>query len=449
MPDDREARIDALIEQAMRTPPDDRDAFLRRECANDTTLLRALRDLVANQTSVPADFLGGAIDSDPPARSWIADIETIETPETIGAYRILREIGRGGMGVVYEAEQRNPRRRVALKVVRQGLQSPSLIRRFQQEAHVLGQLQHPGIAHVHEAGSAPIGDSHLPFFAMELLDGASIVESSADLSTRERLELIARVCDAVQHAHQKGVIHRDLKPANIIVVRHESGTAPGAGGGSNASAMIDTIGRPKILDFGIARLLDADMQAPTLQTHAGQIVGTLGYMSPEQVAGDTDRIDTRCDVYAIGVILFELLTRRRPYDLSGKPLAEAARIVRETSPPRAGAIDRSLRGDIETIIARSMEKDPDRRYASAGELAADIRRHLRDEPIEARPASSLYQVSRFARRNKGLVAGLAVAFVALAAGLIGTLSSLREARSQRDAAEIGRASCRERVCSVV
>ncbi|MCB9854704.1 MAG: serine/threonine protein kinase [Phycisphaerales bacterium] len=434
MSEDREARVDALIEKALHMPASERDDFLHRECAGDASLYRMLQHMCAGESELPDDFLGGDIENELPPPIGDANPEETSTPETIGAYRIIREIGRGGMGIVYEAEQQNPRRRVALKVVRQGLNTASLISRLRQEAHVLGQLQHPGIAQVYEAGTATIGDSNLPFIAMELLQGASIVDAARYLSLRDRLELIARVCDAVQHAHQKGVIHRDLKPANIIVLPPTDPLQQADGTGTS----IDNIGRPKVLDFGIARLLDADMQFTTIHTHAGQIIGTLGYMSPEQVAGDREKIDTRCDVYSIGAILFEILTGRRPLELGGKPVAEAARIIREEEPTRAGAIDRSLRGDIETIIARAMEKEPDLRYASAAELAADIRRFLHHEPIEARPASSLYQIRKFARRNKGLVGGLAAAFLALFVGLIATASSLREARSQRDAAQAAR-----------
>ncbi len=233
---------------------------------------------------------------------------------------------------------------------------------------------------------------------------------------------MARVCDAVQHAHQKGIIHRDLKPANVLVVDSESGTDSHTSDSASQS-LIDSIGQSKVLDFGIARMIDADVEAVTMDTYAGQIVGTLAYMSPEQVAGNSSDLDTRCDVYSLGVILHELLIERRPHDVTGLSVAEAARRIRETTPPRLGAMDRRFRGDVETIVAKALENDRDRRYASAAELATDIRRHLSDQPIDARPASRLYQLNRFAKRNKGVVGGVVAAILALAVGLLFALRS--------------------------
>ena len=205
------------------------------------------------------------------------------------------------MGTVYEAEQDRPRRKVALKVIRPGLASPQLLRRFELEAQVLGRLQHPGIAHIYEAGMADAGYGPQPFFAMELVPGRPLTEfaEAEQLGTRERLKLMARVCDAVQHAHQKGVIHRDLKPGNILV---------------------DGQGQPKILDFGVARATDADLAVTTLQTDIGQLVGTIPYMSPEQIEADPSQLDTRSDVYALGVITYELLAGRLPGYLYGRPV---------------------------------------------------------------------------------------------------------------------------------
>ena len=235
-------------------------------------------------------------------------------PATIGRYRIVRLIGEGGMGAVYEAEQDQPRRTVALKVIKPGLASPELLRRFAQEAQVLGRLQHPGIAQIYEAGTADTGFGSQPYFAMEFIRGAALRDyaDSRHLGLRERLELMVRICEAVQHAHQRGVIHRDLKPGNIIV---------------------DEAGQPKVLDFGVARVTDSDTQA-TLQTDVGQLVGTLNYMSPEQVLADPLDIDTRSDVYALGVILYELLSGRLPYQIS-KRLHEAMQTIREEEPSQA------------------------------------------------------------------------------------------------------------------
>ncbi len=343
-----------------------------------------------------------------------------DVPARIGHYAILRVLGEGGMGTVYEAQQESPKRAVALKIIRAGYLAPALLRRFELESHVLGRLQHPGIAQVYEAGVVRDergGD--LPFFAMEFIKGVPLTDyaTQRSLGTRERLELLARVCDAVYHAHQKGVIHRDLKPANILV---------------------DDSGQPKILDFGVARATDSDLQQTTMQTDVGAIIGTVPYMSPEQVGGDPDDLDTRSDVYALGVIAYELLAERLPYDLQRKMIHEAARIIREEEPTRLSSINRALRGDVETIVAHALEKDKVRRYQSAETLASDIRRYLKHETITARPASTWYQLQKFSRRNRGLVTGLVAAFLLLIAGVIGTSIGLRQAVRARDAESVAR-----------
>ncbi len=330
----------------------------------------------------------------------------------LGRYRILRVIGEGGMGTVYEAEQDKPRRTVALKVIKPGFATASLLRRFEQESQVLGRLQHPGIAQIYDAGTADAGHGLQPYFAMELVRGQMLDEHAArqKLNLRQRLELVARICDAVEHAHQKGIVHRDLKPGNIL---------------------IDESGQPKILDFGVARATDSDVQA-TMQTEIGAIVGTLPYMSPEQVGADPTELDTRSDVYALGVILYELLAGRLPYDLKQKSLPEVARIIREQDPSRLSSVSRTLRGDVETIAAKALSKERERRYQSAAELAADIRRYLKDEPIVARPASTAYQLRKFARRNKALVGGMAAVFVVLAIGVVVSLfQALRATRAEK------------------
>jgi serine/threonine protein kinase/tetratricopeptide (TPR) repeat protein len=336
-------------------------------------------------------------------------------PARIGHYTIIRILGEGGMGTVYEAQQESPKRAVALKVIRAGHVSPALLRRFEHESAVLGRLQHPGIAQVYEAGTVPDERGHpVPFFAMEFIRGVPLNEYAASkgLGTRDRLDLVARICDAVYHAHQKGVIHRDLKPGNILV---------------------DESGQPKVLDFGVARATDSDIQQTTIQTDIGQIIGTVPYMSPEQVGGDPSELDTRSDVYALGVIAYELLSGRLPYSLDKRVIHEAVRIIREEEPTRLSSINRTLRGDVETIVAKALEKEKARRYQSAESLASDIRRYLKDEPITARPASTWYHVRKFSRRNKGLVAGLAVAFVFLSAGLVLSLISRADAVRARNA----------------
>jgi WD40 repeat protein/predicted Ser/Thr protein kinase len=343
-------------------------------------------------------------------------------PAHIGRYRILRTLGTGGMGVVYEAEQENPRRTVALKVVRPGVASPDLVHRFTREAHLLGRLQHPGIAQVYEAGLDADGQA---FFAMELIHGLPLVEYARrhSLNTAARLGLVAQVCEAVQHAHDRGIIHRDLKPDNILV---------------------DETGQPKVLDFGVARVTDADLQTATGRTEVGQLIGTLAYMSPEQIEADPAALDGRSDVYALGVILFELLVERLPYAVAHLPLAEAARVVHEGEPLRLGSVNSLFRGDVEIIAAKALAKEKARRYATAAELAADIRRYLNHDPILARPPSALYHLRKFARRHKALVGGAAAVLVALLGGLVATTTfALREAEQRRHADEQRQKAVRE------
>jgi len=334
----------------------------------------------------------------------------------VARYTIGRVLGIGGMGAVYLATQDKPHRPVALKLIRPGYASPRLLKRFEIEAEILGRLNHPNIARVYEAGIAesPIGAR--PFFAMELVEGVPLDDyaRSHALSTHDRLFLFAQICDAVHHAHAHGVIHRDLKPGNILV---------------------DQSGQPKILDFGVARATDSDIQQTTLHTDIGQLIGTVPYMSPEQAGGDPAELDTRSDVYALGVVLYELLVGRLPYNLDQKLIHEAVRIIREDDPTPLSSINRTLRGDVDTIVATALAKEKARRYPSADALASDIRRYLRDEPISARPASSWYQIRKFTRRNRALVGGIALAFVVLLAGIAATSWQAVAATQARDQAQ--------------
>ena len=368
-----------------------------------------------------ASSLRRAADDGPPAFEF-----STADPTQIGPYRILRKLGQGGMGAVYEAEQENPRRVVALKMIRPGLVSRSLLARFRHEAQVLGRLRHPGIAQIYEAGThqSPQSGSQ-PYFVMEAVRGRPLLAYAQEnqLGTRQRLDLLSKICDAVQHAHERGVIHRDLKPDNILVEESADGTA-----------------QPKILDFGVARVIDPEAQTTTLHTSAGQIVGTVAYMSPEQASGQAEHIDTRSDVYALGVIAYQLLCGRLPYALSTASVAESVRTIVQDDPTPLGSIDRSLRGDVTTIVGKALSKEKARRYPSAAEMAADVRRHLRDEPITAHPPSTLYQLGKFARRNKGLVVGVALAFVVLILGIVGTSLGLVQARRERDAARTARSA---------
>lgn len=348
--------------------------------------------------------------------AFAREVPAARVPESLGNYRLLGVLGRGGMGVVYEAEQQSPRRRVALKVIRPGAISPAVIARFRREVELLGRLEHPGIARIYEAGTFDEGAGPLPFLAMERIDGERLDRFVAEhaLDTRARVELVARVADAVAHAHHKGVVHRDLKPSNVLV---------------------DASGEPKVLDFGVARALDSDGEA-TLETREGQVLGTLPYMSPEQLAGEPRHIDTRTDVYALGTILYELLAGRLPLTLGSAHLAEAARIVREVEPERLSRHKPEFAGDLETIVAHALEKDPARRYGSAGEFAADLRRFLADEPIQARPATAGYQLAKFARRHRAWVLGAAGVLVTLVLGLSGTLIYAFAAERARGEAEL-------------
>ena len=347
-----------------------------------------------------------------PDRTRAVDPDDRARPGVIGPFRLIAKLGEGAMGMVYEAEQDRPHRRVALKITRPGIATPGLLRRFEHEYEFLGRLQHPNIAQIYQAGVADTGSGPQPYFAMELVRGRQLDQFARlkELGLRERLELVAQVADAVQHAHHRGVIHRDLKPANILVTEQ---------------------GQPKILDFGLARAAQAEMQS-TLQTIAGEVVGTMSYMSPEQVLGDVTELDTRSDVYTLGVILYEMLGGRLPFDLSRRSLPEAVRVIREDEPARLSSIAPAVPADVETIVAKALEKDKLRRYGSAAEFAEDIRRFLRHEPILARRPSATYQVRKFARRHKGLVGGAVAAFVVLLAGAtVSTWQAVRAARAER------------------
>jgi tetratricopeptide (TPR) repeat protein/predicted Ser/Thr protein kinase len=345
-------------------------------------------------------------------------------PATVDDYRIVRLVGEGGMGAVFEAEQIKPRRTVALKVIKLGLANDAYRQRFEMEAQALALLHHPGIAQIYATGSTATPIGTLPYFAMEFIRGEHLgaYAKSHKLNTRQRLELMIKVCDAVNHAHQRGIIHRDLKPVNILV---------------------DEDGNPKILDFGVARVTNSDIEA-TRQTDVGQLVGTLPYMSPEQVLADPVQLDTRSDIYALGVILYELLVERRPYATDKQNLHEAVRTILEQEAPMLSSVDRSLRGDVETIVQKALQKDKSRRYASAAAFAEDLRRHLNHEPILARPPSTTYQLQKFARRHKALVLGFAAFIIALVAGtIVSTAEAIRASRAE-ESAKAGRSLAEQR-----
>lgn len=408
MEPDRFARIADLFEAAREQAPDDRVAFVTGRAGGDSDLVSEVLELLGHH-----DDESDALDVPMTDRLAIGAPDD-QLPETIGRYRIIRRLGEGGMGVVYLAEQDSPQRTVALKVLKLGFASEEMWRRFEHETDVLARLQHPGVAQIYDAGTTETPHGRLPYFAMEFVDGQAITDFvvNNNLSIAQRVRLLIDVCHAVQHAHQHGVIHRDLKPANILVGEDR---------------------RPRILDFGVARTVDAERQA-TMATAVGQLVGTLPYMSPEQVTGRPDLIDTRSDVYALGVVVYEVLAGRMPHQMQDESMTSVIRMIESVDAPLLGSVDRVFRGDLETIVSKTLEKEPDRRYESASELAADLERYLDHQPIQARPVSTFYQLSKFARRNKGTAfAVLLLAFVLLLSAAGGTILAIW-ALDERDTA---------------
>jgi tetratricopeptide (TPR) repeat protein/predicted Ser/Thr protein kinase len=406
-------RVVKVFEQALERDQEVREDFLTEVCAGDDELRREVDAMFAADRSVgqfmeipPGDFAAAVLRASDSNANWSAP--------TLAHFRLLRILGKGGMGIVYEAEQDQPRRIVALKVINSALATPELLWRFERESQVLARLHHPAIAQIYEVGTADSDGGAQPYFAMEYIQGARLNEyaQSHDFNTRQRLELMVKVCDGVEHAHQRGIIHRDLKPSNILV---------------------EETGQPKILDFGVARVTDSDTEK-TKQTDIGQLVGTLQYMSPEQVAADPLELDTRSDVYALGVILYELLAGRLPYQLSER-LPESVRVIQQDDPTPLSSISRAYRGDVETIVAKALEKDKARRYAAAADLAADIRRYLTDVPIMARPVSLSYQIHKFARRHKTLVVATAVVMLTLVGATVASMRAALMARRAEQAAE--------------
>jgi serine/threonine protein kinase len=355
-------------------------------------------------------------------------------PSTIGEFRILGKLGEGGMGIVWEAEQEHPKRTVALKVMRRDHTIDELhVRMFRREAESLARLKHPNIAAIYESGHTDDGHD---YFAMELVRGATLDQWLASRPKRLdeaeldlRLRLFETICDAVHYAHQRGVIHRDLKPSNIIVTEEDVSSTAGAKGRALPSL--------KILDFGLARITDSDIAA-TLVSEIGVIKGTLPYMSPEQARGDVAVIDVRADVYALGVILYELLTGSRPYDVSRAALAEAVRVICEEPPApmnRSWSGVRRLDRDLETIVGKSLEKEVDRRYDSAAALGDDVERYLGSQPILARSPSAFYQLTKMVQRNRLGAAFAATVLILLAALAITSTVQSRAIARQRDRAE--------------
>ncbi|MBL9078441.1 MAG: protein kinase [Planctomycetes bacterium] len=367
----------------------ERDALLCRECGGDDALRAEVEELLRHDEN--ASFLGEARLAAVRGQ-LVRDDEPM--PGRIGAFRITGVLGRGGMGVVYRAVQDRPVRDVALKVLAPGFGGAEARARFAVEAEALGRLQHPGIAQIFEAGSFA-GTADRPYLAMELVEGEPLhAWAKRQSSIEARVRMVVQIAEAVHHAHQKGLVHRDLKPSNVLV---------------------STDGRAKVLDFGIARLVDDD-RGRTLHTHTGQMLGTLAYMSPEQANGQSERVDIRADVYALGVIAYELFAGALPIDVRGGAVTQVLLRIVEQEPVPLGAHDRRLRSDLQTIVGKALQKEPERRYDSAQALADDLQRFLQNEPIRARPATAAYLLRRFARRHRGLVAGAVLAVVALLVG---------------------------------
>jgi len=369
---------------------------------------------------------------------------------TIGLFRLLQKLGEGGMGEVYEAEQSAPvRRRVALKIIKRGMDTRHVVARFETERQALALMTHGAIARVFDAGET---DEGRPYFVMELVRGVPFNQycDGARLGTRERIDLFLQVCAGVQHAHQKGVIHRDLKPSNVLVTVQEG------------------MPQVKIIDFGVAKATAQPLTEHSLFTELGQLIGTPEYMSPEQAEMNPSDIDTRTDVYALGVMLYQALCGSLPFDsrtLREAGFAEVQRVIREVDPPRpstrvsssgglsgglaarrgtdAVALVKRLRGDLDWITMKALEKDRTRRYGSPAELAADLRRHLQNEPVLAAAPSAVYRMRKFVKRHKAGVAMAAVAALALIAGIAGTTVGMLRARAERDRAQQAREEMEE------
>jgi len=414
---------ETIFSEAVRLPPEDQATFLENATKDDGALRHRIQTLLKGYQA--AEFLENAAPGCPGPDVPSVSLKE-KTGDRIGRYKLLQQIGEGGCGIVYMAEQEEPvRRRVALKIIKLGMDTASVIARFEAERQALALMDHPHIAKVLDAGAT---DTGRPYFVMELVRGIKITDycDEKKLPTRERLALFVSVCQAVQHAHQKGIIHRDLKPSNILVTVN------------------DGVAVPKVIDFGIAKATGGQqLTDKTLFTAFEQFIGTPAYMSPEQAIMTSLDVDTRSDIYALGVLLYELLTGRTPFDaerLLAAGLDEMRRTIRETEPDRpstrlstlpgaelsttaqrrgldAPKLVSELRGDLDWIVMKSLEKDRARRYETANGLAMDVQRHLNNEPVSACPPSTLYRLRKTVRRHRLVFAAGAIVVVALATGL--------------------------------
>jgi tetratricopeptide (TPR) repeat protein len=434
-------REEALFAVALEKPAEKRAAFLDAICDGDAALRLRLESLLAAHEQ-PETLLATQVEAARPTiKLDLADAPDEAVGQTLGRYKLLEQIGEGGCGMVYVAEQKEPvRRKVALKVIKLGMDTKQVVARFEAERQALAMMDHPNIAKVLDAGTTDVGR---PYFVMELVRGIRITDycDQANLTTKERLDLFIKVCHAIQHAHQKGIIHRDIKPSNILVTLH------------------DGVPVPKVIDFGIAKATQGDLTDKTIHTQFQQFIGTPAYMSPEQAELSGLDIDTRSDIYSLGVLLYELLAGSTPFDakeLMASGIDAMRKTIREKEPQRPSTrfatlgVDQltttakrrsadtskllhQLKGDLDWIVMKCLEKDRQRRYETANGLAADINRHLTNEPVIARPPSAAYKFQKAYRRNKGVFAAGAAVAVALVFGII--VSAWQAVRATRAEAE--------------
>ena len=438
--------IETIFATARELQAADRSEYLDDVCSGDAELRSQVEALLA--ADMDAGSFLKSVEHDPDAtlpqtrQMEKQDIPSEAVGQLIGKYKLLEEIGEGGFGSVWAAEQKVPvKRRVALKIIKLGMDTKQVIARFEAERQALAMMDHPNIAKVLDAGTTETGR---PFFVMELVKGVPILDycDTEKLDTKARLDLFTKVCHAIQHAHQKGIIHRDIKPGNVLVTLH------------------DGVPVPKVIDFGIAKATNAELTEKTIYTQHHQMIGTPAYMSPEQAEMSGLDIDTRSDIYSLGVLLYELLTGTTPFahnELMARGFGEMMRIIREETPHKPSTrlstlgetstrtaeqrhtdikkLGLVLRGDLDWIVMKCLEKDRTRRYETANGLAADIVRHLNDEPVVAGPPSTKYKLAKFVKRNRGQVLAAGIVAAVLVLGAVGTSAGMVWAVNEKSRAD--------------